>query len=208
MMQRRRSAGKAIAVGMSLAVHGALLGAWLAQRTPALFTEPPAVEVWLIPPVAREEPRPEPAAAAPPSEAAPPAAVLPRPTTAESPGALPPPAFQAAPGADAPMGDSGKRPVVSGEVRAALAARLGCRDPQTAEERARCAERIAAAPEVRLAETRPYFRMREHVAVMAEVRRRENTGYRLSCESMRNLTAYCPNFLPENLPEDFELPKD
>ncbi len=65
-----------------------------------------------------------------------------------------------------------------------------------------------AAPDRRVRETNPYIRMGEHVAVMAKVRRAENTGYRASCEAMRNLDPTCPNVLPDNLPRDFELPRD
>ena len=65
-----------------------------------------------------------------------------------------------------------------------------------------------AAPERRIRETNPHFRVAEHVAVMAKVRRAENTVPRMSCEGYRNLEPTCPNLLPDNKPEDFEPPRD
>jgi hypothetical protein len=92
----------------------------------------------------------------------------------------------------------------------ALAARAGCREPErlTDAERERCTGLVMAAPERRIRETNPHFRVAEHVAVMAKVRRAENTAPRMSCEGYRNLEPTCPNLLPDNKPEDFESPRD
>ena len=90
-----------------------------------------------------------------------------------------------------------------------MAARFGCQRPNelSPEQRAACADRLGATTQVTV-KAEPYFRMREHAAIMAKVRRAENGGYRASCEAMRNLDATCPNLLPDNLAEDFELPRD
>ena len=92
----------------------------------------------------------------------------------------------------------------------ALAARTGCNDPErlTDAERERCAERVMATPEQRMKETNAYIRIGEHVEIMGELRRRENTATRMSCEGHRNLEPSCPNFLPDNHPKDYEHPRD
>lgn len=197
-------AGRAVAA--SLILHGALLAAWVLRRPEPQPPPLPAVDVLLAPEPAANSPE---VTASEPNTSEPAAkAVRPRPAQAAS--AASPltsaPAVAPAPAA-APLAPSPGS--VPGALRSALAARLGCRNPDRLdpESRRHCEDQLAATPEVAV-KSEPYFRMQEHVAVMAKVRRTENTGYRASCEAVRNLDPSCPNALPDNLPRDFELPKD
>lgn len=201
---------------MSVALHAALLVGWLMRPPPPL--EPPAVvEVALLPPDFARATPPEPQAAPQPSAAQAPAEAVDVVRPREAPAAAPASPITVAPAAPqapaaAPLAP-GAAPGPAGATTPAplsgLAARMVCQDLDalSAADRERCTQLVMAAPERAVRGTR-YARMQEHAAVMAKVRRAENTGYRQSCEALRNFDTTCPSALPDNLPDDFVLPRD
>ena len=208
----RRSSSPArrvpLAVATSVLLHAGLGLAWLLQRTPPPLAEPPTINVTLITPQLRprQEVRPEPIVDRPAVAAR----VAEPPSSSASPAASP---FAPQIGSATTTRVSPPSPEPGGGLAAfgrAMAARSGCRDPErlTDAERDRCTALVMAAPERRAREMNPYMRAGEHVALMAEVRHRENTAPRMSCESSRNLDPTCPNALPDNRPSDYALPRD
>lgn len=211
----RRSA-RALAVAAALALHAGLGASWLLQRTEPPAPPTPTFDVSLALPLPPPEPprreaEPEREDDEPSAVPAVARAAAPRPSLApmtEGLVAATEPAVGApSPGQPAPVSMEAEP---AGEaLRGALAARLNCRDLDrlSAAERERCTQRVMAAPEREIRGT-IYARVQEHAAIMADVRRRENTGYRASCEYSRNLDSTCPNALPNNLARDFERPRE
>lgn len=205
----RSGRGRLVAVGASVVLHAALIGAWLLRRPEPMPRPAATIDVVLVAPRRTHPPMVDVEAASPAvtEETAPAFRTIPQDTSSPTPAAGPQAAILPSSGVPSVVAPSASD--LSGLGRA-LVARAGCRELQrfSEAERARCTEFVMAAPERRLRETNPYIRVGEHASVMAQVRRAENTAERMSCQRTRNFDPTCPNMLPENLARDFEVPRD
>ncbi len=190
---------------VSFAVHGALVGAWLSRQPPAPTPESVAIDVALVDLAEPEPRRPENTPELTTATATAAASSLSIPTGGPRKGVA---AVTSNPeGGGGAIGPAQSPDAIVG-LGQALDARRGCLEADSRETRERCAERLASATGAAGRETNRYVRIGDQVALMAQVRRAENTAERMSCERTRNFDPDCPNTLPDNKPDDYILTRE